>query len=454
VTAAIDRRELLVGLGALAATACAGRATPRSPVPPPPSVDYLAHASAAARYLRRLAVKTPHGLVWRKSPDEPGSQSLDLYHGSPGVALFLLELHRATGDTAALDEATATLAHIAATWPDAPEAWEIGLHGGLAGHAFVMHALAGVTGDATHRAWVTDSITRLDRAAPAIATGGRGYAYLDVLYGDAGVILTLLAVAGDDERARALAIALGDRLLGATAAPVATGKHWTMRPGDARELPNFSHGTAGVAYALARLYEVTREARFLDAAVAGADYLLSIARTAGDVCLVPHVIPEGEQRYYLAYCHGPAGTARLFHQLHAVTGEARWAEWFQKSINGVLYSGIPEQRTPGFWDNVGQCCGNAAIAELALSLHRLRGDQGYRDFAEVVAADLVRRATPGADGALEWIHAENRVEPYWRQSYSGYMQGAAGIGSLLVRLAGHDAQRDWKVRLPDNPWPT
>jgi hypothetical protein len=448
----IDRRELLVGLGALAAGACAGagRATPRAPAP---TVDHLAHARGAARYLRRFAVKTPHGLVWRKSPDEPGVLGLDLYHGSPGVAVFLLELHRATGETAALDEATATLAHIAATWADAPKDWEIGLHGGLAGHAFVMHALARVTGDATHRAWVADAIARLDRAAKPVATGGRGYAYLDVLYGDAGVILALLDVAADDERARTLAIALGDRLLGGTAEPVAKGTHWTMRPGDKTELPNFSHGTAGVAYALARLYEVTRDARYLDAAVAGAEYLLSIARTAGDVCLVPHVIPDGNERYYLGYCHGPAGTARLFHQLHAVTREPRWAEWFQKSINGVLYSGVPEQRTPGFWDNVGQCCGTTAIAELALSLHRLRGDQAYRDFAEVLAADVVRRATPGADGSLEWIHAENRVEPYWRQSYTGYMQGAAGIGSLFVRLAGHDARRDWKVRFPDNPWP-
>jgi hypothetical protein len=34
------------------------------------------------------------------------------------------------------------------------------------------------------------------------------------------------------------------------------------------------------------------------------------------------------------------------------------------------------------------------------------------------------------------------------------MQGAAGIGSLFVRAAGHDAKRDWKVRFPDNPWAT
>jgi lantibiotic modifying enzyme len=453
----IRRREVLAGLGALAASACAPRATsPRQPSSRQPSSpsDHLEHAKAAARFIRRFAVTTPHGLVWRKSPDEPGEMSLDLYHGSCGVALFLLELHRATGEQAALDEATATLAHIAATWADTPRAAEVGLHGGLAGHAFAMHALAHDTGDATHRAWSADAIARLDRAATPVDNGGRGYAYNDVLYGNAGVILTLLAIAPDDERGRTLAIALGDGLLGRTAATVAVGKHWTMVPGDDRELPNFSHGTAGVAYALARLYEVTHEARFLDAAVAGAEYLVSIARTGGDVCLVPHALPDGAERYYLAYCHGPAGTSRLFHQLHVVTHEARWSEWFRKSINGVLYTGLPEQRTPGFWDNVGQCCGTAAIAELALSLHRLRGEQAYRNFADELAADIARRATRANDGSLEWVHAENRAEPWWRQSYTGYMQGAAGIGSLFLRMAGHDSNLAWKISLPDNPWRT
>jgi hypothetical protein len=46
-----------------------------------------------------------------------------------------------------------------------------------------------------------------------------------------------------------------------------------------------------------------------------------------------------------------------------------------------------------------------------------------------------------------------RVEPYWKQSYTGYMQGAAGIGSLFARLAGHDRRAAWKIRLPDNPFP-
>jgi hypothetical protein len=41
----------------------------------------------------------------------------------------------------------------------------------------------------------------------------------------------------------------------------------------------------------------------------------------------------------------------------------------------------------------------------------------------------------------------------WRQSYTGYMQGVAGIGSLFVRLAAHERRLAWKVRFPDNALP-
>lgn len=63
-----------------------------------------------------------------------------------------------------------------------------------------------------------------------------------------------------------------------------------------------------------------------------------------------------------------------------------------------------------------------------------------------IAADILARSTPTAPGGgIEWIRAENQTESYWPQSYTGSMQGAAGAGSLVVRLAGDDARADWKV---------
>ena len=51
----------------------------------------------------------------------------------------------------------------------------------------------------------------------------------------------------------------------------------------------------------------------------------------------------------------------------------------------ILQSGIPEQRTPGFWNNVGICCGSAGVAEFFLNLHRSQPKREYLEFARRLA---------------------------------------------------------------------
>ena len=68
----------------------------------------------------------------------------------------------------------------------------------------------------------------------------------------------------------------------------------------------------------------------LDAALAGTRYLLSIAQTDGNVCLIMHNDKEGKGLHYLSWCHGPAGTARLFYRLHEITGDKSWMDWVHK----------------------------------------------------------------------------------------------------------------------------
>ena len=224
-----------------------------------------------------------------------------------------------------------------------------------------------------------------------------------------------------------------------------------MDPKFPRLMPNFSHGTAGIAYFLAALYEETRDRRFLDAAVAGARYLQSVAKTEGDVCLVFHNEPDGKDLYYLGWCHGPVGTARLFFRLYQVTKDREWLTWVQKSAQALRASGIPETRTPGFWNNVGQCCGSAGVADFFLALWRETGDARDLAFARRMIDDMLGRATPEA-GGLKWIQAEHRSQPNLLIAQTGYMQGAAGIGSALVHFATALDKRPVGIRFPDSPY--
>jgi tetratricopeptide (TPR) repeat protein len=180
--------------------------------------------------------------------------------------------------------------------------------------------------------------------------------------------------------------------------------------------------------------------------------LQSVANREGDSCLIFHDEPDNKNLYYLGWCHGPVGTARLFVQLHRIDGKAGWLDWARRGAKGILASGIPEHQTPGFWNNAGQCCGSAGVASFFLDFARLTGDESYLAFARRVTGNLLARATATPGGGLKWIHAEHRVRPEYTYAQTGYMQGAAGIGMLLLQMDAVEKGKEWTFRLPDSPY--
>ena len=104
-----------------------------------PDARYLDAAIKAARWLRSTAISAVGGTTWPAVPPDAATAARSLYTGSPGVVLFLIELHRATDDRAWLDLAKAGADHLAATVPDsATKPGEAGLYTGLAGVAYVL----------------------------------------------------------------------------------------------------------------------------------------------------------------------------------------------------------------------------------------------------------------------------------------------------------------------------
>src|SRR5262249_34495604 len=152
----------------------------------------------------------------------------------------------------------------------------------------------------------------------------------------------------------------GRRLLD-TARPAEGGLMWFPSAALQRNYPNFSHGTSGVSYFLATLYQHTKDRAFLDGALAGARYLDSVATRRNGARAIFHQSGGGENRFYLSWCHGPVGTARLFYRLLQITGDAQWRQWITELTTWVAASGAPEQQSDGYWNNISQCCGNVGI---------------------------------------------------------------------------------------------
>jgi hypothetical protein len=410
---------------------------------------YLKAAQEAARWIGASALETEEGKTWPAVPGDPKTINNTLYSGNPGVVLFYLEAYNTTGEKSFLNEAEAGADYLLATLSQENLT---GLYSGLSG---VGYALAETYRFSKKDKYLEGMQRCLEFLEDRAVDKGRGVQWsdtTDIISGNAGTGLFLLYAAGvlDEPAWIALAERAGQRLC-ELGQETEGGLKWAMHPEYPRLMPNFSHGTAGIAYFLGRLYQETRKQEFLDSALAGARYLLEVAEVEDNGCLIFHHEPGGEDLFYLGWCHGPVGTARLFYLLHQITGEKEWLTWMERGARSLLQSGIPEKETPGFWNNVGVCCGSAGVADFILSLHEIDPHPEYLDFVMRLTSDLLARGTRDENG-LRWIQAEHRSRPDFLQAQTGLMQGAAGIGLWFLRLDAYKQGKHVSIFLPDTPF--
>ena len=418
--------------------------------PPDP---YLNTANEAAHWIAASAITEKGGIVWPSDPRDPKTVNTSLYAGTPGPILFFLEAYRYTGNSEYLKMARGGADALLASISPQDEA---GLYEGLAGSGFTLGEAYLATKDKKYLHGALETVEWLKQSAKNKGAGAEWNDATDIIAGSAGSGLFLLWAQEHlgAEGVRELAVRAGDRLLEVAQRPANGQLKWMMSSEYPTEMPNFSHGTAGVAYFLATLYQKTGEKRFLDAAVAGAKYLTSIASVEGEACLIYHDDrAEGKKMYYLGWCHGPAGTARFFYRLYQVTKDQQWMEWMKrlaKSLTEQQYVG--KAVTPGEWDNVSVCCGLTAQAEFYLNMYELTREKPYLDLARKTSDVLLAKATRDNEG-VRWVQAEHRVKPDLLMAQTGLMQGASGIGLWLLHFSAFENGRARPtITLPDNPF--
>jgi lantibiotic modifying enzyme len=419
--------------------------------PQTPGRPWLAAALKAERWLTASAIHGPNGISWPADPTKPKSVSPDLYNGMAGAVLFYLELHNATKDANALKMARGGADFLMSSLPDEPGNTPMGLYTGVAGTAVVLSFVHSVTGDAAYQNGRDRALSLVSRAARRNGLGVEWNDSTDIVSGSAGIGLALLSLSKQNAiNARQLALLAGDRLIERSQV-VGDGRTWLISPQTPRNYPNFSHGTAGVSYFLAHVSAIPGSKGHLEAALAGERYLQSIAtETPNGGRMIYHSMPGNDQLYYLSWCHGPAGTARLYRALGSVTRDPQWDARVRQLALGIQHMKVPE-RSPGFWNNISRCCGNCGVSDFFLSLYRNSKDAQHLVYAEEVGHDTLARATADGDG-LKWIQAEHRVRPELLVAQTGLMQGAAGVGLAMLHLDGAREGRERLVVLPDDPF--
>jgi lantibiotic modifying enzyme len=393
-------------------------------------------ARRAFDWIGSVAVEVDGGLGWL----EDGTLADNLYSGTAGVLLGCAEAEAAGLGTAEAEAAGLGTAQVSAgararllqladhgagvtTLPDD------GLFSGWAGVAVALRAWSRAAGDAaaaSAAAQVTAQIAgRIVRAPDSRPE------YTDVICGDAGILLALIA--DDSGAAVRAAHVLAGRLADA-AEPGPGGLHWRMAAGWEYLMPGFSHGTAGVAYALAAAGRALNRGDLVDVATRGACALLAIGHQPGGWA-VPLAIPPRPGGAAVAYgwCHGPAGTVRLFLLLNEIDPQPRWQHAVDACLQALRDSRLPLRLYPGYWDNLARCCGTAGVGQLLLDRYQATGDTALLDWAGTLAADVADRATSTPHG-VTWSNTEHTRTPPELPPEPGFMQGAAGIAGWLARL--------------------
>lgn len=435
---------------------------------------YEKAALGAAQWLRANGMDKDSGIVWAANPEDPKSVNTTLFAGTPGPILFFLEAYRYTGNRAYLEEARkgadALLASISKND-------DTGLYTGLAGSGFTLGEAYLITRDAKYRQGALQCLHWIEGKATKTQDGSKWNDVTDIISGASGTGLFLLWAANHLQapEARALAIRVGKHLIGVGQPQPGGGLKWMMDNSYPFEMPNFCHGTAGVAYFLATLYQATGRKEFLEAARKGASHLMAIANSTKQYFLVYHD-NHNTHLFYLDWAHGPAGTAALFYRLYKITKEPKWLELVEKCAAATRIFGGPEKAfatippesaktltvwrngqpkevpNPGVWRNVSICDGTAGEAEFFYNVYLVSHDRKWLQAAKEGSEDLLKRADV-RDGAYRWVQVETFVRPDYAIAQTSYMQGASGIGMWLLHFSDAVAGGHRPVlTFPDNPF--
>jgi class II lanthipeptide synthase len=360
-----------------------------------------------------------------------------LYGGTSGIALFLGELSRATGDRSvaqtalgAIREALSSLTSLT-RGPASPVVGQAspkpgaGLYSGSLGVALVAVRL----GRMLHDDEVTTRGLRLAARLCRQPTMREGY---DLLYGSAGRILGLLALdEAGVEGAGEAALRLGMDLV--AAAEPTVGISWPTPDIPSRHnLTGLSHGAAGIAMALVELGRRSGDDRFDTAAGQAVEYETNwFEPTVGnwpDFRLRPRWrAPRDEaapSRFSVYWCHGAPGialqrlrAARLPGGSHLLDDVRRAAATTADSMTAWLRGGD---------ESFSLCHGLLGNAEILREAAAAIGDKRLPLLAQEAASEGLRRHGEVGDWPCGTLVGDT----------PSLLLGRAGIGYFYLRL--HD----------------
>lgn len=386
----------------------------------PPTRDLLLeHAKAIGDRLNKLAFKEPVGMNWLGlviTHDEHWNLApigMDLYDGLPGVSLFLFHLAKLTSDMRYARLGYAAMENLQAQLTkNAAKLTSIGgfnLWGGL------IYSLAHLSVLLEDTSLCRQAESYLSYLPKLIKNDDM----FDVISGAAGCLAGVLALyrLSGSEHALEIALLCGQRLLD-MAKSMDQGIAWDSHLGQT-PLAGFSHGAAGIAWALFELYKASGQECFKQAALNAVSYERTLyIHEAGNWL---DLRKDREIRMMTGWCHGAPGIGLARLQMYHTLPEDSFRQEIAIAVDTTCKR--------GFGLNHSLCHGALGNLELLIQADKV-----------FPSLDLQAHITQNLSSVLASIcnHGWLCGVPFGLET-PGLMTGLAGIGYQLLRLAAPQA---------------
>ncbi len=350
----------------------------------------------------------------------------DLYSGTSGIGILLAELAALNLERVFRRTAEGAAAQAISRLEDIPPSMRLGFY---SGHTGIGYALVRIGEKLANAALIERGLNVLE-SLTTLDVAGQG---IDVVSGVAGAIPALLLMHRKYQRPRLLDLALRCAAqLEQTVQRSDAGWSWKTIPAETqqRNLTGFSHGTAGIAWAMLELAQASGEKRFASAA----DQAICYERR----CFVPDqgnwpdfregmgggaAKSQAAPTCGVAWCHGAPGIGLSRLRAFELTNDDASAR--EAAVAGsttMRYLAMPQVAQAGY----SLCHGCAGNADFLLEAARVLKNDEYRATAEQVGlqgiAQFEQTGTPWPCGVLGGAETPN------------LLLGTAGIGLFYLRL--------------------
>jgi len=363
----------------------------------------------------------------------------DLYSGTSGVALFLAQLYQATGERLYRVTAQGGARQALSRLEDIAPAARIGFYSGATGIAYALIKVGEIFDDQSFIGEAFKILAGLTEDDPS----QQG---LDVIAGSAGAIPALLGIHRKygKEFLVDLSIRHGEHLL-ATARRSEIGWSWnTLNLTSQQDLTGFSHGTAGIAWALLELSRATKQEKFREAAEQGFRYerhwFSAEHGNWPDFRDLNSPAPsEGQALSYgVAWCHGAPGIGLSRVRAYELSGE----EVYRREAEAALQTTASLLSLPAYagQNNYSLCHGLCGNAELLIYASQVLRNADYQSLADQVGEQGIEQSQ---QRGLPWPCGV----PGGGET-PGLMLGLAGIGYYYLRLYDPEVAAPVLIILP------